>query len=59
MVHDVRDAGAASPQARGYGPPEIVTCGRDGAVRMWDVRQQDAPTAAFEPADTNHIRCAA
>eukprot|EP00877_Chromochloris_zofingiensis_P007606 jgi/Chrzof1/3099/Cz12g11200.t1 len=43
-------------QARGYGPPEIATCGRDGCVRMWDIRQQDAPVAAFEPADTNSIR---
>ena len=43
-------------QARGYGPPEVVTCGRDGCVRVWDVRQDDAPVAAFEPADKNHAR---
>eukprot|EP00879_Flechtneria_rotunda_P029635 GHRR01032065.1.p1 GENE.GHRR01032065.1~~GHRR01032065.1.p1 ORF type:complete len:344 (+),score=65.23 GHRR01032065.1:305-1336(+) len=43
-------------QAYGYGPPELVTCGRDGCVRVWDVRQQDAPVAAFEPADSNSIR---
>ena len=43
-------------QARGYGAPEIVTCGRDGCVRVWDVRQHDAPVAAFEPADTDNIR---
>ena len=36
-------------QAKGY-EPELVTCGRDGAVRVWDVRQRDAPVAAFEPA---------
>lgn len=43
-------------QSRGYGAPEIVSCGRDGCVRVWDVRQQDAPVAAFEPADANNIR---
>uniref|UniRef100_A0A7S2QTR2 WD repeat-containing protein 92 n=1 Tax=Chlamydomonas chlamydogama TaxID=225041 RepID=A0A7S2QTR2_9CHLO len=42
--------------AKGYGAPEIVTCGRDGCVRVWDVRQQDAPVAAFEPADSSNIR---
>lgn len=49
---------AAYLQALGYGPPELVTCGRDGCVRVWDVRQEDAPVAAFEPADSNNIRCA-
>lgn len=44
-------------QALGYGPPELVTCGGDGCVRVWDVRQEDAPVAAFEPADSNNIRC--
>lgn len=44
-------------QAKGYGAPELVTCGRDGAVRVWDVRQPDAPVAAFEPADEKNIRC--
>ena len=39
----------ASLQAKGYGAPELVTCGRDGCVRVWDVRQKDAPVAAFEP----------
>ncbi|KAL6763097.1 WD40-repeat-containing domain protein [Haematococcus lacustris] len=43
-------------QARGCGAPELVTCGRDGCVRVWDVRQQDAPVAAFEPADSSNIR---
>ncbi|PNW72329.1 hypothetical protein CHLRE_16g672600v5 [Chlamydomonas reinhardtii] len=43
-------------QAKGYGAPELATCGRDGCVRVWDVRQQDAPVAAFEPADPNNVR---
>lgn len=43
---------------KGYGPPELVTCGRDGCVRVWDVRQEDAPVAAFEPSDTENARCA-
>ena len=25
--------------------------GRDGAVRVWDVRQRDAPVACFEPGE--------
>ena len=33
---------------KGYGAPEICTCGRDGAVRVWDARQKDAPVASFE-----------
>ncbi len=43
-------------KSRGYGAPEVVTCGRDGCVRVWDIRQQDAPVAAFEPADSSNIR---
>ena len=27
-------------------------------MRVWDVRQRDAPVAAFEPADSNNIRWA-
>jgi hypothetical protein len=49
----------ASPlllQSYGYGPPELVTCGRDGCMRVWDVRQHDAPVAVFEPADSNNVR---
>jgi hypothetical protein len=45
-----------APQAKGYGAPELVTCGRDGCVRVWDVRQQEAPVAAFEPADAGNVR---
>jgi WD40 repeat protein len=49
-------APSRTAQAFGYGPPELVTCGRDGCVRVWDVRQRDAPVAAFEPADDNNVR---
>lgn len=45
-------------QAEVCGPPEVATCGRDGAVRVWDVRQQDAPVAAFEPAPGEEVGCA-
>jgi len=31
----------------GPGSPEIVTGGRDGAVRVWDTRKKDAPVCAF------------
>ena len=37
-------------QVSGHGPPEVVTGGSDGAVRVWDVRQPDSPVAAF-PAE--------
>jgi len=43
-------------QAKGYGAPELVTCGRDGAVRVWDVRQKDAPVACFEPGEGTKAR---
>lgn len=39
----------------GYGAPELVTCSRDGAVRIWDVRVKD-PVAAMEPAEGQNVR---
>jgi WD repeat-containing protein 92 len=42
--------------ARGFGAPELVTAGRDGCVRVWDVRQDSAPVASFEPSDSENIR---
>jgi len=36
---------------RGSGPPEIVTGGKDGCVRVWDPRQKHAPVAEIEPED--------
>lgn len=34
---------------KGYGPPEIVTGGKDGCVRVWDPRQKNVPVAEIEP----------
>lgn len=54
IVNAIDGCGGAG---RGYGAPELVTCGRDGCVRVWDVRQEGAPVAAFEPSDAENIRC--
>ena len=32
----------------GYGAPELVTGGRDGCVRLWDIRVKE-PVLALEP----------
>jgi WD40 repeat protein len=40
----------------GYGAPEIATGGRDGAVKIWDPRQRDAPVASLEPKDAETAR---
>ena len=39
----------------GYGAPEIVTGGRDGCVRLWDVRVKD-PVLALEPDEGQPAR---
>ncbi|GAB4815228.1 hypothetical protein N2152v2_002274 [Parachlorella kessleri] len=41
-------------QVHGFGAPEVVTCGSDGAVRVWDARQPEAPVAAFVPAEPSN-----
>ena len=41
---------------KGYGAPELATCGRDGRVNIWDVRQADAPVATLEPEDPEKAR---
>jgi hypothetical protein len=56
LVNAIDGFGGRTPD---YGPPEIATAGRDGAVRLWDVRQPDAPVAAFEPAEAGGARCGA
>eukprot|EP00891_Asterochloris_glomerata_P000233 jgi/Astpho2/233/fgenesh1_pm.00010_%23_7_t len=53
IINQIDGAGG---KAEVCGPPEVATCGRDGAVRVWDVRQQDAPVAAFEPAPGEEVR---
>ncbi|XP_002126437.2 dynein axonemal assembly factor 10 [Ciona intestinalis] len=35
----------------GEGAPELVTGSRDGAVKVWDVRQKDAPVACMVPEE--------
>ena len=37
----------------------MATGGRDGYVRVWDPRQQDAPVAALEPTDPAKVLLAA
>ena len=41
---------------QGCGQPEVATCGRDGCVRVWDVRRADAAVAAFEAASADQAR---
>ncbi|KAI9144023.1 WD repeat-containing protein 92-like protein [Paraphysoderma sedebokerense] len=38
------------------GPPEIVTGGRDGAVKVWDTRQRDKPVANIAPEKGEEVR---
>jgi len=39
----------------GSGAPELVTCGRDGCVRVWDVRVKD-PVLSLEPEEGETTR---
>ena len=32
---------------KGHGPPEIVTGGKDGCVRVWDPRQKESSISDF------------
>ncbi len=40
----------------GGGAPEFVTGGRDGAVKVWDPRQPDAPVAEMSPDEGSEVR---
>jgi len=40
----------------GGGAPELVTGGRDGCVKVWDVRQKAEPVADMSPAEGTEIR---
>ena len=33
----------------------MVSCGLDGCVRVWDVRQEDQPVASFEPLKGSQV----
>ena len=44
------DGAGGGESAGAYGPPELLTGGRDGIVRVWDPRQQD-PVVSLEPAE--------
>ncbi|CAK4137783.1 unnamed protein product [Aphanomyces euteiches] len=39
----------------GYGAPELVTGGRDGCVRVWDIRVAN-PVVSLEPEQTEAVR---
>ena len=43
-------------QFEGYGPPELATGGKDGCVRVWDIRQPATAVAAFEPAASDQVK---
>lgn len=45
LIHSLDAAGFE------HGPPEILTGGSDGCVRVWDIRQKQKPVLALEPAD--------
>lgn len=38
------------------GPPELATCSRDGAVRVWDTRQRNKPIVSLNPVDEARAR---
>ena len=42
--------GAGGPNV-GEGAAELVTCGRDGCVKVWDIRQKDRPVAIIQAED--------
>ena len=43
-------------QFEGYGPPELATGGKDGCMRVWDIRQPATSVAAFQPAASDQVR---
>jgi WD40 repeat protein len=44
LINQIDGAGIS-----GKGSPEIITAGRDGAVKIWDIRQRDKPVVSLEP----------
>ena len=46
IINAIDGAGGLNP---GQGAAELVTCGRDGCVKIWDLRQKERPVAVIEP----------
>ncbi|CUG05635.1 Hypothetical protein, putative [Bodo saltans] len=38
------------------GPPEIASCSRDGAVKVWDTRQSNKPVVVLAPVEASRAR---
>jgi WD40 repeat protein len=51
IINSIDGAGST-----GYGPPELITGGRDGAVKVWDPRQT-APVVVLEPVEQIKPEC--
>ena len=47
IINTIDGAGGLAQE----GSPELVTGGRDGAVRVWDTRQTEYPVARMEPVE--------
>ncbi|KAJ3112854.1 WD repeat-containing protein 92 [Phlyctochytrium bullatum] len=52
IINCIDGAGGMTPNT---GPPEIVTGGRDGFVKVWDVRQKERPVASIGPEESQPI----
>mmetsp|Transcript_69846 Transcript_69846/g.221264 ORF Transcript_69846/g.221264 Transcript_69846/m.221264 type:complete len:359 (-) Transcript_69846:112-1188(-) len=53
IINSIDGCGGAG---KGYGAPELATCGRDGRVCIWDTRQEEAPVATLEPENPEKAR---
>jgi WD40 repeat protein len=51
IINSIDGIGSAGPE---YGSEELVTGSRDGAVKVWDKRQ-DSPVLSLEPAESEKI----
>ena len=52
IINSIDSAGGAGAS----GPPEVVTGGRDGSVKVWDPRQLNKPILALTPTDATRAR---
>jgi len=48
IINDIDGCGGLNI---GKGAAELATCGRDGCVKIWDVRQKDKAVAVIEPEE--------